>query len=55
MSAADTAKQETTNWGRWGDDDERGALNLLTPELLRAAAAVHPDGPGVRPGHSDPG
>jgi kynurenine formamidase len=39
MSAADTAKQETTNWGRWGDDDERGALNLLTPELLKAAAA----------------
>ena len=22
------------NWGRWGDDDERGALNLLTPEAV---------------------
>ncbi|MCU1455013.1 MAG: putative cyclase [Acidimicrobiales bacterium] len=28
------------NWGRWGDDDERGALNLLGPEmLLRATQA----------------
>jgi kynurenine formamidase len=26
------------NWGRWGDDDERGALNLLTDEVVRAAA-----------------
>lgn len=22
------------NWGRWGHDDERGALNLLTPEVV---------------------
>jgi kynurenine formamidase len=27
------------NWGRWGDDDERGALNLLTDDVVRAAAA----------------
>jgi kynurenine formamidase len=27
------------NWGRWGDDDERGALNLLTPDVVKAAAA----------------
>ena len=26
------------NWGRWGDDDERGALNLLTPERTALAA-----------------
>lgn len=30
-----------SNWGRWGADDERGTLNLITPEhALRAAAAV---------------
>ena len=29
----------TNNWGRWGADDERGALNHLTPEVIRAAAA----------------
>jgi kynurenine formamidase len=28
------------NWGRWGDDDERGALNLITPEVVRAATQV---------------
>jgi kynurenine formamidase len=26
------------NWGRWGADDERGTLNLLTPETVVAAA-----------------
>ena len=26
-----------TNWGRWGRDDQRGALNLATPERLLAA------------------
>jgi kynurenine formamidase len=39
MTAAGTTTPDTTNWGRWGDDDERGALNLLTPEVLLAAAA----------------
>jgi kynurenine formamidase len=28
------------NWGRWGDDDERGTLNLITPDKLTAAAAL---------------
>ncbi len=28
-----------TNWGRWGPDDERGALNLLSPEIVAKAAA----------------
>jgi kynurenine formamidase len=29
------------NWGRWGKDDQRGALNLITPKSrLRALAAV---------------
>jgi kynurenine formamidase len=25
------------NWGRWGSDDERGAVNLVTPERVLAA------------------
>jgi kynurenine formamidase len=25
------------NWGRWGDEDQRGALNLLTGDIVRAA------------------
>jgi kynurenine formamidase len=28
------------NWGRYGPDDERGALNLVTPDGLRRAAAL---------------
>ncbi len=27
----------TSNWGRWGPKDERGALNLLTPEVVLEA------------------
>ena len=26
------------NWGRWGKEDERGSLNLLTPEVVAKAA-----------------
>lgn len=34
-------KGAPTNWGRWGDDDEVGALNFLTPaEVLRGVGAV---------------
>lgn len=29
-----------SNWGRWGDEDERGTVNLITPERLVAAAAL---------------
>jgi kynurenine formamidase len=32
--------EQTKNWGRWGDDDERGALNLLTPERVARANAL---------------
>ena len=32
--------EATRNWNRWGADDERGALNLLTEERVRAAAAL---------------
>lgn len=28
-----------SNWGRWGDDDQKGTLNLLTNETRVAAAA----------------
>ena len=29
-----------SNWGRWGDGDERGALNHLSPERIAAAARL---------------
>lgn len=28
------------NWGRWGADDQRGTLNLITPELIARAAGL---------------
>jgi len=24
---------ESSNWGRWGKDDQFGALNFVTPDL----------------------
>lgn len=35
---------EPNNWGRWGAADERGALNLLTPETVLAAASCVREG-----------
>ncbi|MEE2663393.1 MAG: cyclase family protein [Myxococcota bacterium] len=32
--------ESVKNWGRWGAEDERGALNLITPEKRREAAAA---------------
>jgi kynurenine formamidase len=29
-----------SNWGRWGGEDERGTVNLVTPQLLVAAARL---------------
>ncbi|WP_432137369.1 cyclase family protein [Streptomyces sp. bgisy154] len=31
--------ERVNNWGRWGADDEIGTLNLITDEVVRAAAA----------------
>lgn len=35
---------ELTNWGRWGPNDEMGALNLVTPAKRRQAAALVKEG-----------
>ena len=39
--------QRVSNWGRWGADDQRGTLNLITPDVVRAGAAAVRRGPGV--------
>jgi kynurenine formamidase len=31
---------EPNNWGRWGEDDQRGTANLVTPELVARAASL---------------
>ena len=42
VSAADFRAlfEAVSYWGRWGDDDERGALNYLTPDRVAAAAGL---------------
>lgn len=42
MTAAEFDKlfQEVCNWGRWGEDDERGTMNYLTPRHVAAAARL---------------
>ena len=57
------------NWGRWGESDERGTLNFITPATVRAGIAevrdgkqfslaipMSPDGPqlGFVPGRDNP-
>ena len=37
-------KTEHSNWGRWGKDDEIGALNLITPAKRKQAAGLVKDG-----------
>ena len=38
---------EISNWGRWGDDDELGTLNLITPEITARATALVEHGVSV--------
>ena len=42
LSAADVDeyRRSLSNWGRWGEADERGCLNHLRPEHTTAAAAL---------------
>ncbi len=40
----DRISAQVRNWGRWGSDDERGALNLITPEKQAAAFALASEG-----------
>ena len=43
---------ELSNWGRWGADDERGTLNLLTPQTRKRALAAARDGLSVSLSHN---
>ena len=36
--------ESCSNWGRWGNDDEVGTLNFITPERRRRAAGLVRDG-----------
>jgi kynurenine formamidase len=53
LKAADIDKMMTqlSNWGRWGKDDQRGALNLITPAKRKQAAALVREGISVSLAH----
>ncbi|PCI79759.1 MAG: cyclase [SAR86 cluster bacterium] len=38
------AMDELSNWGRWGDEDELGAANLITAEKRKEAASLITEG-----------
>jgi kynurenine formamidase len=43
----DRMMTELSNWGRWGKDDQLGALNLITPAKRKQAAALVKEGVSV--------
>ncbi|MFO1094910.1 MAG: cyclase family protein [Planctomycetaceae bacterium] len=47
----DSMMTSLSNWGRWGKDDQRGALNLITPEKRKQAAALVKEGVTVSLAH----
>ncbi len=46
--------QQVKNWGRWGADDERGALNFITPDERRAALGLGAQGEPISLAHDLP-
>jgi kynurenine formamidase len=57
-AAFDRLFEQVSNWGRFGPDDERGTLNLIRPEHVRAAAGLVQEGRSVslaRPFDTVPG
>src|SRR5438874_1147663 len=35
---------QLSNWGRWGKDDQRGTVNLITPAKVKQAATLAKQG-----------
>ena len=53
LSQADIERlmEELSNWGRWGDDDQLGTANLITPEKRLEALALATEGISVSLAH----
>jgi kynurenine formamidase len=45
------AMKELSNWGRWGNDDELGAANLITPAKRKQALALAKEGLAISLAH----
>src|SRR6186997_681893 len=48
------AMKELSNWGRWGELDELGAANLITPAKRKPAIALAREGRAVSLAHDVP-
>jgi hypothetical protein len=48
------AMKELSNWGRWGERDELGAANLITPAKRKQALALAREGRVVSLAHDVP-
>ena len=46
-ATVDAWMTDLSNWGRWGDEDQLGSVNLITPEKRKQAAALVRDGVSV--------
>ena len=51
-ATVDRWMRELSNWSRWGKDDERGTLNLLTPASRRRALSAAKEGVSVSLSHN---
>lgn len=49
MTQADvkTWMKELSNWGRWGEEDQLGTINLITPQKRKKAARLVTEGVSV--------
>src|SRR5215510_3818195 len=48
------AMKELSNWGRWGEKDELGAANLITPAKRKQALSLAREGVTVSLSHDVP-
>ncbi len=48
------AMKELSNWGRWGEKDELGAANLITPSKRKQATALAREGRAISLSHDIP-
>jgi len=52
LQQVDRWMSELSNWGRWGKNDQRGTLNLMTPAVRRDALKIARDGVSVSLAHT---
>ena len=51
VEQVDKWMSELSNWGRWGKDDQRGTLNLMTPAVRKDALKLAREGVSVSLAH----